>query len=104
MNYLHHNGVSLCYRTLEEDDDFVLEFPQAQGHWFVSSIMRTGTMRGQATTLLDDLLHLAREEERRVYLIAHASESPDTLSQDALLRWYTRRGFEQLCGSVLVWS
>lgn len=79
------------HRTLTEDDDLVLEFPELEGYEHITSFhCSTGDGFEQLAELLQGF--------PKASVIAHASSGDHA----RLIAGYNRIGFTELCGCILV--
>lgn len=95
-----NRAVLVSAHRLSEDDDLVLEYPELENAVHVASVMRlAGADSGLASEALRQATDWADRSGEVLSLVAHAS---GPLTQEQLVSWYQRNGFEIASGKLMV--
>lgn len=87
-----NESVSIGFRSINEDDDITYEYPESEGWIYIYSMeLQHNGRSGRASEVLKYLTNWLDANDKTALLMPAASGK---LSQDDLIAWYERNGFE----------
>ena len=87
-----NESVSIGFRAINEDDDITYEYPESEGWIYIYYVeLQHNGQSGRASEVLKYLTNWLDVNNKIALLMPAASGK---LSQDDLIAWYERNGFE----------